>query len=143
MSEERKKILSMLAEGKISVDEAERLLEAIGEGAKGSDTKMSHAGKETTPKYLRVEVDGHDSETGKPEKVNVKIPLQLLRAGLKLHSILPNHAHHKIHDALHEKGMNFDLKNLKPESMEELITALSDLTVDVNGEADKVRIYCE
>ena len=37
MSEERKKILNMLAEGKISVDEAERLLEAIGEGGKGGD----------------------------------------------------------------------------------------------------------
>lgn len=143
MSEERKKILNMLAEGKISVDEAERLLEAVGEGGTVEDAHASSAGKHDTPKYLHVEVDGHDSETGKPEKVNIKIPLQLLRAGLKLHSILPDHAHHKIHDALHEKGINFDLKDLNPESIEETIAALSDLTVDVDGEVDKVRIYCE
>ena len=31
MSEERKKILSMLADGKINVEEAERLLEAVKE----------------------------------------------------------------------------------------------------------------
>ena len=143
MSEERKKILSMLADGKITVDEAERLLEAVGESGDADDTKASSTAKQGSPKYLRVEVDGRDSKTGKPEKVNIKVPIQLLRAGLKLHSVLPDHAHNKIHDALNEKGVDLDLKNLKPESMEELIAALNDLTVDVDGEDEKVRIYCE
>ena len=35
MSDERKKVLEMLSEGKISVDEAERLLKALGEGNRG------------------------------------------------------------------------------------------------------------
>ena len=143
MSEERKKILNMLAEGQISVDEAERLLEAIGEGGKISDTKISPARKEETPKYLRVEVNGHEGANGKPEKVNIRVPLQLLRAGLKLKSLLPDHARHKINNALHEKGVNFDLNNIKTESLEELLAALSDLTVDVDGEEGKVHIFCE
>jgi len=143
MSEERKKILNMLAEGKINVDEAEKLLEAIGEGGKAGDTRITQTEKKGAPKYLRVEVDGRDSATGKPEKVNIKVPLQLLRAGLKLKSILPDHARDKMNNALHEKGVNFDLNDLKPESLEELIAALSDLTVDVDSEDEKVRVYCE
>ncbi|MBT4609893.1 MAG: hypothetical protein HOC05_07630, partial [Gemmatimonadetes bacterium] len=43
MSEDRKKVLEMLSEGKINVEEAERLLQALGEGS-GADegSKTQH-----------------------------------------------------------------------------------------------------
>ncbi len=43
MSEDRKKVLEMLSDGKITVDEAERLLRALGEGSGASDESTSGA----------------------------------------------------------------------------------------------------
>ena len=53
MGDERRKILEMLSKGKISVDEAERLLKAIGE----SDTPGGGSGSGKKPKYLHVRVE--------------------------------------------------------------------------------------
>ena len=60
MSEERKKVLEMLAEGKITSAEAERLLERLephaGE-ARSVHAERSRPDKSGVPKYLRVVVD--------------------------------------------------------------------------------------
>ena len=37
----------------------------------------------------------------------------------------------------------FDLRNMKPENIEELIQALNDLEVNVDGSAEKFRVYTE
>jgi len=43
------------------------------------------------------------------EKVNIRIPFQLLRAGIKLASVVPVDVQGKVNDALKEKGINIDL----------------------------------
>ena len=48
----------------------------------------------------------------------------------------------KMNEAMREKGVDFDLRNMKPEDLEELINALSDLEVDVDGKT-KVRVFAE
>lgn len=73
MSEERRKILNMLAEGKITADEAEELLNAL---YTDKDKGIQMPRKEA--KFLRVKV----WEEGK-EKVNVNLPLSLAKFALK------------------------------------------------------------
>jgi hypothetical protein len=149
MNEHRRQILQMLAEGKISADEAERLISAVDEpsGARSPDPASSSAGK-LPPKYLRVQVDsegegGHDG----PTKVNVRVPMRLLRAGVKLAYLIPAGALQKANLAMHEKGIPVDLTQIKPDNLEELVEQLSDLTVDVDqkdaGNKVKVRVFCE
>jgi hypothetical protein len=139
MSEERKKILEMLAEGKISVEEAERLLSALSE----TDAE-SGSGERTGSsklKYLRVVVEpGEGSE--KAERVNIRVPIKLIRAGIKLASLLPNDVQGKVDDALKEKGISLDFSQINEKNMEEIVESLRDLTVDVEGQ-DRVRVYCE
>jgi len=149
MNEHRRQILQMLSEGKISADEAERLIAAVEEpvAAKPSDTGPSPAGK-SRPKYLRIQVDSEeDGGQEGPTKVNVRVPMQLLRAGVKLASLLPPQALHSANHAMHEKGIPIDLSQIKPENLEELVEQLNDLTVDVDqkdaGTKVKVRVYCE
>jgi len=85
MSEDRRSILTMLAEGKITADEADRLLSALERGAPGVQPGAALAPPDHNrpqPKYLRVTVDS-DEEHGGPTKVNVRVPMQLLRAGVR------------------------------------------------------------
>lgn len=76
-SEEKKQILEMLTSGKISQDQALELLAALEEGTEESIKKPA-----TEKKFLRVRVqDGNDGD-----KVNINIPLGLVKVGLKLAS---------------------------------------------------------
>ena len=147
MSEHRRQILQMLTEGKVNADEAERLIAAMEHPASPSESDSVPIAK-ARPKYLRVQVDseddgGHDG----PTKVNVRVPMQLLRAGVKLAGLIPAIALQHANDAIHEKGIAFDLAQIKPEDLEDLVEQLSDLTVDVDqkegGTKVKVRVYCE
>jgi hypothetical protein len=142
MNEERRKILDMLAEGKISTDEAEKLLAAISSEESGEKKSQPESSSEKQSlKYLRVVVEpAPDNKDG--EKVNIRVPMKLMRAGIKLASLVPVDVQGKVQDALKEKGVKLDLSQITEDNLEELIEALSDLTVDVEGK-EKVRIFCE
>jgi hypothetical protein len=140
MSENKKRILEMLAAGKISVDEASRLLSALGEEAGNAEEKSGNlAGRKIN--YLRVMVD-HMKE-GKPEKVNVKVPVSLIRAGMKFTSLIPEEAADEVDKALSEKGVKVNLKNLKEADVDALLMALSDFEVDIDDGEGKVRVHAE
>ncbi|MBN1271874.1 MAG: hypothetical protein JXB26_06340 [Candidatus Aminicenantes bacterium] len=140
MSEERKKILNMLAQEKITVEEAEKLLAALDKPQEKVDLKESSFNG--LPKYLRVVVEpGPDSR--KQEKVNIRVPFQLLRAGIKLASVVPADVQGKVNNALKDKGIDLDLSNINPKNLEEIVNQLKDLTVDVDSNEEKIHIFCE
>ena len=75
-----------------------------------------------------------------------KVPMQLLRAGVRLASLIPAQAHEQLDEALSKHGVPITLSQIKPENLEELIDHLEDLRVDVegtDGNATKVRVFCE
>jgi len=146
MSEHRREVLQMLSEGKITADEAERLISALEKEQPASANGNSETGSKAKPKYLRVVVDsqnGHGYHG--PTSVNIRVPMQLLRAGVKLASLIPAQARAQVNDAMREKGVPFDLSQIKPENLEELIDQLNDLTIDVDESRGqtKVKVFCE
>jgi len=92
-------------------------------------------------KYLRVLVEPAPNNPA-GDKVNIRVPLNLIRAGLKLAAFIPKNVQGKVDDALNEHGINIDLDKITPEDLEELMVHLNDLTVDVEGK-EKIRIFCE
>jgi hypothetical protein len=138
MTAERRQILDMLAAGKITSEDAERLLAKLDEAAvpeprttDAAPTKDGPAGP--LPRYLRVLVDSADGD-----KVNVRVPLALVRTGIKLTALMPTEAAEKLHD----KGV--DLAHFTNMDAEELSDALRELSVDVDSEdGDTVRVFCE
>lgn len=154
MSEERVRILNMLAAGKISAEEAESLLDALDSrtagGAAGARAAVGAAAEpalkgdpapllNALPKYLFVKVDSVDGD-----KVDVKVPVALVRSGLKLTSLIPPQAMDQINETMTEKGISIDFSNLKPEDIDELVEALRDMEVNVDSKnGDRVRVYCE
>jgi hypothetical protein len=156
MNENRRQILEMLAAGKITADEAESLLAAIEPGPATAEfsgkipgvSGSSDTTVRTRAKYLRVLVEADESVTGMkgPTTVNVRVPMQLLRAGVRLASLIPAQAHEQLDEALSRHGVPLTLSQIKPENLEELIDHLEDLTVDVDGNhgnSTKVRVFCE
>ncbi|MGA9566049.1 MAG: hypothetical protein WBS19_11045 [Candidatus Korobacteraceae bacterium] len=152
MNEHRRQILEMLSQGKITADEAERLITALDKGAGASASENGASTPASRYKYLRVLVDSDnagDPHQG-PVRVNIRVPMQLLRAGVRLTGLIPPQAREHVNRALHERGIPFDLSQIKPDNLEELVDLLNELTVDVDvngrGRGDekvKVRVFCE
>lgn len=139
MNEARMKILEMLSKGRISVEEASALLEKVIVREQAPETEAVVEGngnapvRKGVPRYLRVVVDSADGD-----KVNVRVPMSLIRTGLKLSSLMPAEAA----EAVSERGI--DLSALKDLDGEELVEALRELTVDVDSaDGDKVRVFTE
>jgi hypothetical protein len=156
MNENRRQILEMLAAGKITAEEADRLLAALEPAPASTEftgripggSGFADTPVKTRAKYLRVLVEADESMTGMkgPTTVNVRVPMQLLRAGVRLASLIPQQAHDQLDEALSRHGVPLTLSQIKPENLEELIDHLEDLTVDVNaneGNSARVRVFCE
>jgi hypothetical protein len=76
-------------------------------------------------------------------RVNVRVPLQLLRAGVRLTSLIPPQALTKVNAELTKSGVPIDLTQLKPQHIEELIEQLDDVTIDIDQPDTKVQVFCE
>ena len=135
MSRERVKILQMIAEGTITPEEGEKLLSRLdpaGTTTAHVESEIVTGDRKKGPlKYLRVVVDGSD-------KVNIRIPIGLIRTGIKLTTLMPLSA------SKHLSEHGIDLSQFNNLDGEDLIEALRDLKVDVDtGDGDVVRVFCE
>jgi hypothetical protein len=144
MNENRMKILNMLAQGQITADEAERLIAALENeappaGAPGAAEQASKA----KPKYVRVVVTDHNKH-GDPVNVDFRVPLGMLRAGVKLTGLIPKQARDRVNAALRQDGVPFDLSQITSDNLDEVIGHLDELTVDIDDKSKtKVRLFCE
>jgi hypothetical protein len=137
MSTERKKVLELLAGGKITTQEAEQLLEKLEaiaanrpEPQPAPNGEIPAVGKQ--PRFLRILVEkpGH-------EQVNVRLPLSLCRTG-KLFAFLPT----RVSERLAERGI--DLSGFNALQGEDLEEALRTINIDVEkDDGKKVRVFCE
>ncbi len=138
MSAERRKVLEMLAQGKISAEDAEKLLDKLAASGSEPGAPEGQTGEESSSQakklsYLRIVVDSPDSD-----QVNIRVPLALMRTGMKLFAVLPP----RVSEKLAEQGI--DVSAFAAMKGQDLTDALQDLNVDVDrGDGKKVRIFCE
>ena len=134
MSEERKKVLEMLAKGTISVADAERLLEKIAEPAAPEARAEGRSSSEPSkPRFMRIVID-------KPgqDQVNIRMPLSFMRSGTGLLAVLPT----RINEKLAELGVDFSARGAMSEK--EWAEAIENMNIDIEkGNGKKVKIFCE
>ena len=95
------------------------------------------------PRYLIIRVEPKGSESSRKGRVNVRIPIRLLRAGVKLSTVLPDHAKDRIQEVLKEKGIDFDVFALDGQRLDELLRSLTESGIEVDQDDKKVLIFCE
>ena len=124
-AEERMRILKMIDEGKISAEEGAKLLSALSENRRGSNTPIQ-ARMPGAARWLRVRVT--DVVTGR-SKATVQIPLALIESGMKIGA----------HFAPEVEGVYM------PTIMEALRSGMTGKIVDVVDEKDgeHVEIFVE
>ena len=135
MTEERRQVLEMLSQGKVTVQEAEQLLAAVAQPAAADE------GPKAPPKYFRIQVHDAAREGKKAENVNIRVPISVVRGGLRLGSLIPGlFAKKKIQL---DNGVELDLSKVTYSDLEAMIKDIGELSVDVDGGDAQVRIRCE
>ena len=136
MSDEKRRILELLSQGKVTVDEATELLQAL--GAEGSPAAT--AGDPDAParraRWLRMTID-KNVENGRKKEVNLRIPAALVRAGVRLGSVIPMEG---VKFGVGGKG---SAAQIDPKDLEELLNNMGETTIDIEGGKAQVRIWCE
>ena len=124
--DEKLRILKMLEEGSLSAEQAADLLHALGEGE--SKGIPANNGACYDDKMLRVIVDSTDGD-----KVNVKLPVKIIRQVLKVTGKLP---------IKNEQLQGIDLEALATSILECLDNEMLGDIVEVNAaDGTTVKVY--
>ncbi len=157
MSDATRRVLDLLAQGKITVDEATELLKAIRDADAASADQARGSGSADRPTYIRIAVrKRRGADAGRrvhgwpgcmsaegPNEVNIRVPMALVRNGLRLGAFVPGGAD-LLSNALRERGFNIDsLSKITPEQLETMLREMGELTVDVDHGRAEVRISAE
>jgi len=170
MSQETRRVLDMLTRGKITVEEADRLLAAIGPTSTDSapaGAAASGKGTATTeapsPRYLRITVtktrswSGDDEErsrrawmwpgnmAGRNGEVTIRVPVALVRNGMRLGAMIPGVTGAGLQARLRERGVDVDLSKIDADTIDQLVREFGEMNIDISGRAGsaQVRITCE
>jgi hypothetical protein len=142
MSDDTRRVLDLLAQGKITVDEADRLLKAV--AAAPAAEAASEPGPTPRPRWLRINIQKQSEDRhGETKNVNVRVPISFVKGGMRLGALIAPFAGEKAIARLRERGYDLDLTRLDAEAIETWLKDVDDLNVHIDNGKEQVRITCE
>lgn len=143
LSGSKQKVIDLLAQEKISVKDAFRLLGRANESVRTTETSeelgtdsqsapVVRFSSKKRPKFLRVLI-----QDGESEKVDVRVPLKLVKMGMASSEFVPEPAREII------SSQGIDLSNLSGLSDDDFYEAFGALRVDIVDEDSTVQVFCE
>jgi hypothetical protein len=143
MSDERRRVLDLLAQGKITVDEADQLLRALTDQPLRNDgSEAAPSGPVTRPRFLRIHVHKPAQEGRDAKNVNIRVPMAIIRGGMRLGMMVPGFQD-RMHARLKVNGMEMDFTKLDPAAIESLLNDMGEINIDDEGSGERVRITTE
>jgi hypothetical protein len=164
MSEESRRVLDMLSQGKITVAEADKLLAAIGPESRGAAVgaastagatdamKGTATGEAPSPKFLRITItkaknwSGDASEQtrrawmwpgqtgGRNREVSIRVPLALVRNGMRIGAMIPGLSGAGVQARLRERGLDVDLSKIDADTIDQMVSQFGEMNIDIVSE---------
>ena len=142
MSDDTRRVLDLLAQGKITVDEADRLLKAVSSAPPAEPP--TQPGATPRPRWLRISIQKQSEDRhGEKKNVNVRVPISFVKGGMRLGALIAPFAGEKAIARLRERGYDLDLTRLDAEAIETWLKDVDDLNVHIDNGKEQVRITCE
>jgi hypothetical protein len=145
MSDDRRRVLDLLAQGKVTVDEAAELLRALEAHGASRATGGDQQGEPRKPRWVRINVH-HKAEGGTDQRdkdVNIRVPIAVVKSGMRLGAFIPVHARDEFSERLREKGFDVDFSKLDASSIDAMLSALGETDIEIESGRGQVRITCE
>jgi hypothetical protein len=139
-ADDTKRVLELLAQGKITVDEADQLLKTLKDTPRDTGAAVTPT---SSPRWMRITID-RPAEDGRPAKnVNIRVPLALARSGIRLGAMFPFVFGRKLKEEFRKQGVEVDLSKIDLSDIEAAAKDLGETTIDVDDGKAQVRIRCE
>jgi hypothetical protein len=149
MSDDTRRILDLLAQGKITVDEADQLLRAMSASSDAAQTAAAAPNEPSAaPRYVRITVhktakDKTAKDDCRDKDVNIRVPIAVVRSGMRLGALIPGFPGDAVSARLRERGIDVDFSKLDTAALEHVLKQLGDTNIEVDSGKAQVRISCE
>jgi len=150
-TDETRRVLDMLQDGKITVDEADRLLKALAADqppvTAATDTA---AGGSDRVRWIRINIQKPADEGHKAKHVNIRVPIAVVKGGMRLGAIIGTFAGDKAARRMKAQGLDIDLAKISSDrsqmngpEFDEFLRSLNETNIEIDDGKSTVRITAE
>ena len=142
MNDDIRRVLDLLAQGKVTVDDADRLLRAM---ATDEPRRQEGTPSADRPKlrWLRIAVHKPARDGHRDKDVNIRVPIAIIKSGMRLGALIPGLAGEQVSARLRERGLDIDFSKLDAAAIEEMLKEIGDTNIEIDAGKAQVRITCE
>jgi hypothetical protein len=151
-TDDTRRILDMLQEGKITVDDAGRLIKALTADRPPATAPADPAadGRERV-RWIRINIQKPANDAGhKAKNVNIRVPIAIVRGGMRLGAIIGTFAGEKAARRMKAQGLDIDLAKISRDlsqmngpEFDEFLRSLNDTNIEIDDGQSQVRITAE
>ena len=148
--DDTRRILDLLAQGKTTVDEADRLLKALGDAQAQAGDTTADGTERPTPSWFRINIHKPANDHRQAKDVNIRVPVSVMKGGMRLGAIIATFAGEKAARRMRERGIdldlskiNGDLSKLNGPEFDQFLKSLDDVNIEIDDGKAQVRITTE
>ena len=150
-TDDTRRILDMLSQGKVSVDEADRLLKAISAEPPAGTAAAVPSTDTTRARWIRINIHKPaKDETHRPKDVNIRVPIAVVKGGMRLGALIGTFAGEKAARRMKAQGLDIDLAKINSDlsqmngpEFDEFLRSLNDTNIEIDDGKALVRITAE
>ena len=150
-TDDTRRILDMLSQSKITVDEADRLLKALTADDQTETAAADTATDVKRARWVRINIHKPSTEDGhKAKDVNIRVPIAVVKGGMRLGAIIGTFAGEKAARRMKARGLdidlaaiNSDLSGMNGPEFDAFLRSLNDTNIEIDDGKSQVRITCE
>jgi len=150
-TDDTRRILDMLSGGKISVDEADRLLKAMSADPAAGTAATAPSPDTTRARWIRINIHKPAKDDGhRPKDVNIRVPIAVVKGGMRLGALIGTFAGEKAARRMKAQGLDIDLSKINSDlsqmngpEFDEFLRSLHDTNIEIDDGNAQVRITAE
>jgi hypothetical protein len=152
-TDDTRRVLDLVAQGKLTVDEADRLIKALSAdpppetAAPAEDTATD--GRERV-RWIRINIQKPANDGHKAKNVNIRVPIAVVKGGMRLGAIIGTFAGDKAARRMKAQGLDIDLAKISSDlsqmngpEFDEFLRSLNETNIEIDDGKSQVRITAE
>ena len=150
-TDETRRVLDLLAQGKITVDEADRLLKALSADRPDETAPENDSASRPAARWIRINISKPANDANhKAKNVNIRVPIGIVKGGMRLGAIIGTFAGEKAARRMKAEGHDIDLAKISSDlsqmngpEFDEFMKSLNDTNIEIDDGKATVRITAE
>ena len=150
-TDDTRRVLDLLQDGKITVDEADRLLKAL-TAHRPPETAAADTATEggERVRWIRINIQKSGNDGHKAKNVNIRVPIAVVKGGMRLGAIIGTFAGEKAARQMKAQGLDIDLAKISSDlsqmngpEFDEFLRSLNEANIEIDDGKSQVRITTE